>query len=278
MNRTSASCEERRTRVETARRSKICPSCNPRAASRLDSRGEEPYLPVVGIRPARRIDPALRLGEIAARLGEQRELLERCDCPRLERAGAERGVARRRRSTVRSGPSALRQRMPGEERNQLEHHDDEGEPRERRAHAQTTAAAPARGQVGRGRSQAPRRRRARPREAARASRSRRRPRRRPRPRWPRRPRPAARRPCVGRCERRSRSRRPRPRRRGGSPRLLARRGSRGRANAHCERTSSRIRARPTRRRTSPPRRRLPALTATRRQQQSRIASGRCRCR
>ena len=256
VNRTSASCEERRTRVETARRSKICPSCNHRAASRLDPRGEETHLPVVGIRPARRIDPPLRLGEIAARLGEQRELLERCDRPRLERAGAERGVTRRRRSTVRSGPSALRQRMPGEERNAARAPRRRGRaPRAPRARsddgaaparaaggprASASAETPTSETAGSCQSQSIPAPTAKATATAVAAAS-------------DGPQLAVR--CVGTCERRSRSRRPRPRRRGGSPRLRARRGSRGRANARCGRTSSRIRARPTTRRTSPRRRR-----------------------
>jgi hypothetical protein len=118
---TSWSRKERGPGVQTARRSKIGPRRDYRAASGFDPRREEANLPVVGIRAARRVGPPLRLGEIPSRLGEQCELLERRGRPRLERVGAERGVTRGHWSTVRGGPSALRKSVPGEERNELEH-------------------------------------------------------------------------------------------------------------------------------------------------------------
>ena len=64
------SCKQRRTGIESTRRSKICLGGADRAAPRLDPRRKKSHLPVIGICPACRIDPPLRLGEIAARLGE----------------------------------------------------------------------------------------------------------------------------------------------------------------------------------------------------------------
>ena len=55
---------------------------------------------------------------------------------------AERGVTRSQWSTVRGGPSALRKSVPGEERNELEHQDEEDERRERGAHAPAAAPGP----------------------------------------------------------------------------------------------------------------------------------------
>ncbi len=55
---------------------------------------------------------------------------------------AERGVTRSQWSTVRGGPSALLKSMAGEERNQLEHQDEDDQRRERGAHAPAAALGP----------------------------------------------------------------------------------------------------------------------------------------
>lgn len=123
----STCSKKRRTWVQAPRRSKIGPGSAHRAAARLDPCCEETHLPVFGIQSARGVDPLLCLEKIAARLGEQRELLERCGRPRFECAGAKGGVTGLRRLAVEGMLPTLVQRETGEERNELEHHDGEGE-------------------------------------------------------------------------------------------------------------------------------------------------------
>ena len=97
-----------------------------RAASGFDPRREEANLPVVGIRAARLVGPPLRVDEIPARLGEQRELLERRGRPRLDRVARSRRHAQPMVDRPRR-LGALRKSVPSEERNELEHQDEEDE-------------------------------------------------------------------------------------------------------------------------------------------------------